>query len=74
MCLAVPGKIIKIENKNKATVDFMGTRRTVFIDLIEDARINEYVIVHAGFAINKLNEKEAKEAISIFKKFEEESS
>jgi len=51
MCLAIPGKIIKI-NKNKAIVDFNGIRKEVNVSLIK-TKINDYVIVHAGFAIEK---------------------
>jgi hydrogenase expression/formation protein HypC len=59
MCLAIPGKIIKI-NGQLATVDFKGMEKKVNITLV-DVKIGEYVMVHAGFAIEKMDEEYAKE-------------
>jgi hydrogenase expression/formation protein HypC len=58
MCLAVPSKIIEI-NDNMAKVDVDGVVRETSIMLLEDAKIGDYVIVHAGFAINKVDEQAA---------------
>ncbi|MCK5106521.1 MAG: HypC/HybG/HupF family hydrogenase formation chaperone [Elusimicrobiales bacterium] len=66
MCLAVPGKIISFK-KNIAQVDFNGTRRDISIDLVPEAKKNDYVLVHAGFAISVLSDKEAMETLNIFK-------
>jgi len=63
MCLAIPGKISKILDNNFALVDFMGVEKKVAVDLMDDLKIGEYVIVHAGFAINRLDEKSALETI-----------
>lgn len=67
MCLAIPGKIIDIDKKNnKATVDYGdGTTRLANISLVQVKR-GEYVLVHAGFAIQKVNPKEAKETLQLF--------
>ena len=62
MCLAVPSKIIEI-NDSMAKVDVDGVVRGASIMLIEDAKVGDYVIVHAGFAINKLDEKAALQTI-----------
>ncbi|MEM2878570.1 MAG: HypC/HybG/HupF family hydrogenase formation chaperone [Candidatus Hadarchaeales archaeon] len=62
MCLAVPGKILKIEG-NVAKIDFGGVRRDVRMDLVPGAREGEYVLVHAGFAIQVLDERAAEETI-----------
>ncbi len=62
MCLAIPSKIVKIEN-NMATIDVDGVRREASLLMIENPKIGDYVIVHAGFAINKLNEKDALESL-----------
>ena len=53
MCLAIPGKIIKI-NGQLATVDFMGVQKEVNIALV-DVKIGDHVMVHAGFAIEKMD-------------------
>ena len=58
MCLAVPSKIIEI-NDSIAKVDVDGVIRETSIMLLDDVEIGDYVIVHAGFAINKINEEAA---------------
>ena len=66
MCLAIPSKIVKIEN-NVATIDVDGVRREASLLLIEDPKVGDYVIVHAGFAINKINEEHALESLKLMK-------
>ena len=66
MCLAIPAKIIKIEN-NMGTIDMEGAQREVSLLLQEDAKVGDYVIVHAGFAIHLLDEEEAKENLRILR-------
>ncbi len=62
MCLAVPSKVIEI-NDSMAKVDVDGVVRETSIMLIDDVQIGDYVIVHAGFAINKLDKKAALQTI-----------
>ena len=62
MCLAVLAKIIKIEN-GMGTIDMEGTQREVSLLLQEDAKVGDYVIVHAGFAIHIIDEEEARESL-----------
>ncbi len=64
MCLAVPMKIESIAD-GIATVDMGGTKRDVSIAFIEDPSIGEYILVHAGFAIQKIDEKEAAETVRL---------
>lgn len=68
MCLAVPGKIVEIDkDKNQAIIDYgNGTKRKANISLL-DVSINDYVLVHAGFAIQKVDPKEAQETLDIFR-------
>ena len=66
MCLAIPAKIIKIDDK-MGTIDMEGTQREVSLLLLEDAKIGDYVIVHAGFAIHKIDETEAKESLKVLR-------
>lgn len=68
MCLAVPSKIIEINN-GVAKVDVDGVIRETSLMLMEDAQIGDYVIVHAGFAINKIDEEAALQTIKDLKKF-----
>jgi len=62
MCLAVPSKIIEINNA-VAKVEVDGVVRDASLMLLEDAKIGEYVIVHAGFAISKIDEASALQTI-----------
>lgn len=68
MCLAIPGKIIEIDTKNEhATIEYgEGTVRKANVTLV-NAKIGDYVLVHAGFAIEVLDEKEAKETLKLFR-------
>ena len=71
MCLAVPMKIIKIEGK-VATVEIGRVRRQISLNLVDDVKVGDYVIVHAGFAIQKLDQKEAEKTLRLFKEMENE--
>lgn len=62
MCLAVPLKLIEINGK-EAVGESLGMRRSVRVDFIENPQIGDYVIVHAGFAIERLPEEQALEDI-----------
>jgi len=66
MCLAIPSKIVKIEN-NIATIDVDGVRREASLLLLEAPKVGDYVIVHAGFAINKINEEDAMESLKLLR-------
>jgi len=67
MCLAVPGKIIKIDKEKKqAVIDYgSGTKRKANISFLT-VSVNDYVLVHAGFAIQKVDSKEAQETLAVF--------
>jgi hydrogenase expression/formation protein HypC len=67
VCLAIPGKIIKLEENNHAIIDYGdGTKRRANISLVE-VKVGDYVLVHAGFAIQSLDEREAKETLNLFR-------
>ncbi len=70
MCLAIPGEVIEINDK-EATVDFGGVQREVRIDTLDEVETGEYVIVHTGFAIEKLDEEEAKKTLDLWKEMGE---
>lgn len=67
MCLAIPGKIISIENM-RAVVDFDGVKKDVNISLVGDTKEGDFVIVHAGFAIEKVNQDAKSEIDKILNK------
>jgi hydrogenase expression/formation protein HypC len=66
MCLAVPLKIVELK-ENNAVGEIEGVRRNIRVDFIKNLKIGDYVIVHAGFAIEKLDEKNARENIELIK-------
>ena len=67
MCIAIPSKIIAIDD-SMAKVDVDGVVRDASIMLVENVKIGDYVIIHAGFAINKIDEKAALETIEDMRK------
>jgi hydrogenase expression/formation protein HypC len=71
MCLAVPVKVIQIDSQ-KAVVELGGLARKASIVLVPDVQVNDYVLLHAGFAIQKLDEKEAEETLSLLAELEKE--
>ncbi len=66
MCLAIPSKITKIENQ-MATIDVDGVQREASLLLLADAQVGDFVIVHAGFAIQKLDEAAAQETLNLLR-------
>ncbi len=69
MCLAVPMKLVSIQG-NAGIVELDGVRLEAGLDLIEDPRIGDYLIVHAGYAIQKLDAQEAQRTIELFREAE----
>ena len=67
MCLAVPVRIVSIEGTN-AKVDIAGVTRQVSIMLTPQARVGDYVLLHTGYAINVVDEVEARETLELFEK------
>jgi hydrogenase expression/formation protein HypC len=72
MCLAVPGKVLSLEESPKgapkmARVDFSGVVKNICVDWLPDVEVGEYVIVHVGFALNKIDEKEALETLDLLR-------
>lgn len=70
MCLGVPGRIVEITEKGglkMAKVDFGGIFREVCLDYVPEARVGEYCVIHVGFAISLLSEREAMETLDLLK-------
>jgi hydrogenase expression/formation protein HypC len=71
MCLAVPGKVISIDASNPelrmAKVNFGGVNKDICIQWLPDVKVGEYVLAHVGFALNKVDEKDAEETIKILR-------
>jgi hydrogenase expression/formation protein HypC len=69
MCLAVPGKITAMEG-DQARVDMAGNVVEADLSLIEDPAVGDWVLVHAGFAIEKMDEQEAADTLDLFREME----
>lgn len=73
MCLAIPSKIVEIRENNTAVVDTLGVKRVISLELLgEEVKEGDYVLIHVGFAIQKLSEEEALESLELFKQMIEE--
>jgi hydrogenase expression/formation protein HypC len=68
MCIAVPMKVVEInDRKNTGIVESSGVKREIGLQLMDDVKVNDWVIVHTGFAISRLEEKEAQETLGLLK-------
>ncbi|MDQ3061137.1 MAG: HypC/HybG/HupF family hydrogenase formation chaperone [Pseudomonadota bacterium] len=66
MCLAIPARLVELLPGEQAIVNLGGIRKTVSIALIDDAQIDDYVIVHVGHAIGKIDPEEAARTLALF--------
>lgn len=66
MCLAIPARVVQISDGERAVVDMGGVQKEVSLALLEDVREGDYVIVHVGFALNKLDPEEAERTLALF--------
>ena len=69
MCLGIPAKVVEMEESGIGKVDYLGTKVKANLTLIEDVKIGDWVIIHAGFAISRLNEEEAQETLQLLREF-----
>lgn len=69
MCVAVPARVVAIEGR-RATVDMAGVMRDANVMMMPHVKVGDYVIVHAGFAIEKLDEEEALSTLELFRQIE----
>ena len=77
MCLAIPGKVIEINDEDgikMGIVDYSGTKNKVCLSNLNEVSVGEYVVVHAGFAISKMDEENAKETLDLFEQMKDEAA
>jgi hydrogenase expression/formation protein HypC len=72
MCLAIPAKIIHLLDQQSAIVQVGGIEKKISTALVENIAVNDYVIIHVGFALTKLDEVEAEKTLVIFKELQNE--
>lgn len=70
MCLAVPARVIEMDGL-KARVDVLGNVRSADLTLLDEVRVGDYVLVHAGFAIQRLEPEDAEETLDLFREMGE---
>ncbi len=68
MCLGIVGRIEELKQDNMAVAEIMGVQREISIILVPEIKVGQYVMIHAGFAINPIDEKEAKETEELLQK------
>ena len=69
MCLGIPAKVTEIDESNQGKIDYLGTKIKVNFALVENVKVGDWVIVHAGYAISKLDEEEAQETLSLLREY-----
>jgi hydrogenase expression/formation protein HypC len=67
MCLGIPVKIVQKQGK-EGIAEFKGVKKRISLELLDNVRVGDFVILHAGFAIQRLDEKEALETLNLFEK------
>jgi hydrogenase expression/formation protein HypC len=72
MCVAVPVKVVEIRT-NRGLIEFGGIKKEIELSLTPDVRVGDYVLLHAGFAIQQLDEVEAKETLRLLEELREVS-
>lgn len=66
MCLAIPAEVVELRDDDKAVVDLAGVRKEVSLALVDGVGVGDYVIVHVGYALNKLDPEEAAKTLKLF--------
>jgi len=69
MCLSIPAKVVSVDGEY-AEVDFRGVRKSVGITFVKDVRVGDYLLVHSGFAIEKMKEEDALETLRLWEEIE----
>lgn len=67
MCLAFPARIVALSGESDAVIDLDGVHKIISLALVDDAAVGDYVIVHVGFALHKLDEEEALATLALFR-------
>lgn len=66
MCLAIPARVVELLPDGNAMTDVGGVRRPVSLSLVEDVAVGDYLVVHVGFALSKLDPEEAQKTLELF--------
>ena len=66
MCLAIPAQVVELREGDNAVVDLAGVRKEISLALVDNVVVGDYVIVHVGYALNRLDPEEAAKTLALF--------
>ncbi|MDX9861353.1 MAG: HypC/HybG/HupF family hydrogenase formation chaperone [Rhodospirillales bacterium] len=66
MCLAIPAKVVELTEGQMASVEIGGVKKSVSVSLVDGINVGDYVIIHTGFALSKLDPEEAEQTLELF--------
>ena len=66
MCLAIPAQVVELRDGDNAVVDLAGVRKEISLSLVDNVAVGDYVIVHVGYALQKLDQEEAERTLEMF--------
>lgn len=70
MCLAIPARVVELRGEDQAVVDLAGIQKEISLALVDSVAVGDFVLVHVGFALNKLDPQEAEETLALFDRME----
>ena len=71
MCLAIPARVVELLPGLRAVVDLSGVRKEIALDLVADAQVDDYVIIHVGYALGRVDPEEAARTMALFAELSE---
>jgi hydrogenase expression/formation protein HypC len=71
MCLAIPARVVELKDGDMAVVELGGVKKTVSLALVDDVAVGDYLIIHVGFALTRLDEEEAAKTLALFAELEQ---
>jgi hydrogenase expression/formation protein HypC len=74
MCLAIPAKVVQLLDGDNGLVDVGGVQKEVSLALVEDVAVGDFVIIHVGYALNKIDPEEAEKTLALFRELGEEQN
>ncbi|MEG0820310.1 MAG: HypC/HybG/HupF family hydrogenase formation chaperone [Burkholderiaceae bacterium] len=66
MCLAIPAQVVELHDGDEATINLSGVKKRISLALVEDVAVGDYVIVHVGYALQKIDAVEAEKTLALF--------
>ncbi|MEI7844070.1 MAG: HypC/HybG/HupF family hydrogenase formation chaperone [Gallionellaceae bacterium] len=74
MCLAIPALVVELLPNDMARIELDGLRKEISLSLVEDVAVGDYVIIHVGYALQRLNPEEAAQTLALFAEFQQSNA